>query len=324
MRTAPRIISTARGTRAEAFGPAEWTLLAAIAAMWGSSFLWIAIGLEAFRPGLIAFLRIALGAIALGLVRNSRRPVAREDWPSIVLLGLIWMGIPLLLFPIAQDLGISSSVAGMLNGAMPLFAALFASVLLRHAPGGRQVLGLVIGFAGVVLVTLPSAQGTSGTALGAGLLILATAMYGLSANITVPLQHKYGALPVVFRAQAVALAALLPVGLWSLPGSRFGWPAALAMVVLGFLGSGLAFVAMAVLVGRAGATRGAVAIYFVPVVALVLGTTIRGESVSPLALGGVALVILGAILTSRRERPGPATGTRPARRSAPRSGPRPS
>ena len=212
MRTAPPIITTAPGTRAEAFGPTEWALLLAIAAMWGSSFLWIAIGLETFRPGLIALLRIALGAVALALVRGSRSPVAREDWPSIVLLGLIWMGIPLLLFPIAQDLGISSSVAGMLNGAMPLFAALFASVLLRQAPGVRHVVGLVVGFAGVVLVTLPSAQGTSGTALGAGLLILATAMYGLSANITVPLQQKYGALPVVFRAQLVALVAVAPVG----------------------------------------------------------------------------------------------------------------
>jgi drug/metabolite transporter (DMT)-like permease len=75
------------------------------------------------------------------------------------------------------------------------------------------------------------------------------------------------------------------------------------MVVLGVFGSGVAFVAMAVLVGRAGATRGAVAIYFIPVVALILGVTVRGEEVSPVALVGVVLVILGAVLTSRRERP---------------------
>ena len=301
MRTAPGIITTARGTRSEAFGPTEWALLAAIAAMWGSSFLWIAIGLEAFRPGLIALLRISLGAASLALVRGSRRPVERQDWPRIALLGVIWMAVPLALFPVAQSLGISSSVAGMLNGAMPLFAALFAAGLLRQTPGARQVVGLAVGFAGVVLVTLPSAQGTASTALGAGLLILATALYGLSANVAVPLQQKYGAVPVVFRAQLVAVVALLPFGLWSLPGSRFAWPSALALLVLGVLGSGVAFVAMTVLVGRAGATRGAVAIYFIPVVALLLGVTVRGESVPPIALVGVALVILGAVLTSRRE-----------------------
>jgi drug/metabolite transporter (DMT)-like permease len=302
MRTSPRLITTARGTRTEAFGPAEWGLLAAIGLMWGSSFLWIAIGLEAFRPGLIAFLRIALGALSLALVPGTRRAVAREDWPRVVLVGIIWMSIPLLLFPVAQDLGISSSVAGMLNGAMPLFAALFAAILLRQPPAGRQVAGLLLGFGGVALITLPAAGSASATALGAGLLILATAMYGLAANLAVPLQQRYGALPVVFRAQLVAVVALLPVGLWSLPGSTFAWPSALSMVVLGVFGSGVAFVAMAVLVGRAGATRGAVAIYFIPVVALVLGVTVRGEAVAPVSLVGVALVILGAILTSRRER----------------------
>ena len=302
MRTSPRLITTARGSRTEAFGPVEWGLLAAIGLMWGSSFLWIAVGLETFRPGLIAFLRIALGALSLAVVPGTRRAVAREDWPRVVLVGIIWMSIPLLLFPVAQDLGISSSVAGMLNGAMPLFAALFAAVLLRQAPAGRQVVGLVLGFGGVALITLPSAGGESATALGAGLLILATAMYGLSANLAVPLQQRYGALPVVFRAQLVAVVALLPVGLWSLPGSHFAWPSALSMVVLGVFGSGIAFVAMAVLVGRAGATRGAVAIYFIPVVALVLGVTVRGEEVAPVSLVGVVLVILGAVLTSRRER----------------------
>lgn len=302
MRTAPRLITTSRGTRTEAFGPTEWALLAGIGVMWGSSFLWIAIGLESFRPGLIAFLRIALGALSLALVPRSRRPVAREDWPRIVLVGLLWMSIPLLLFPVAQDLGISSSVAGMLNGAMPLFAALFAALLLRQAPGPRQVWGLLVGFAGVVLITLPSAGGTGSMALGAGLLVLATAMYGLSANLAVPLQQRYGALPVVFRAQLVAVVALLPIGVWSLPGSSFSWSGAVSLLILGVFGSGVAFVAMAVLVGRAGATRGAVAIYFIPVVALILGVTVRGESVSPLALAGVPLVLVGAFLASRRER----------------------
>jgi drug/metabolite transporter (DMT)-like permease len=73
------------------------------------------------------------------------------------------------------------------------------------------------------------------------------------------------------------------------------------MLALGTLGTGVAFVMMAALVGRAGAARGAVAIYFIPVVATIEGALFLGESVSPVALGGVALVLLGAWLTSRRE-----------------------
>jgi drug/metabolite transporter (DMT)-like permease len=268
--------------------------------MWGSSFLFMGIALESMRPALIALVRIATGALAIGLVRRSRTPVARGDLPRIALLGLVWMAIPLLLFPIAIDLGVATSTAGMINGAMPLFAASFAALLLRRAPGARQAWGLVLGFAGVVMIFLPAAR-IPDTALGAALALLATVLYGLAANIAVPLQQRYGSLPVVFRAQLVALLAVLPFGLLALPDSSLAAPALTANLVLGLFGTGLAFIAMATLIGRAGATRGAVAIYFVPVVALILGVALRNESVDGLALAGIALVLVGAWLTSRRE-----------------------
>lgn len=300
MRTA-RVITTAPGTRAEAFGPVEWSLLVSIGLMWGSSFVFIAEGLEAFRPGLVAFLRIALGTATVALARRARRPVAREDWGRIAVLGLVWMAAPLLLFPIAQQ-WIDSSLAGMLNGAMPLFAALTAALLLRRAPRRVQVVGLLLGFTGVAAITWPAVQGASVTALGAFLVILATVLYGVAANMAVPLQQKYGALPVVLRAQLVALLAVLPFALAAIPGSSFEWSSALAMVPLGVGGTGLAFLAMATLVGRAGATRGAVAIYFIPVVATILGVVLRDESVMLVQLAGLGLVLGSAWLTSRRDR----------------------
>lgn len=297
-----RVLSTAEGTRPDAFGPVEWSLLAAVGLMWGSSFLFIAIGLETLHPAVISLARLALGALAISLAPAARRPVAREDLPRIALLGLVWMAAPLLLFPFAQDLGLASSVAGMINGGMPLFAAVCAWMLLRRPPAPRQGIGLLVGFAGVVMVTLPELGGASATALGAALALGATALYGLAANLAVPLQQRYGALPVVFRAQLFALVAVLPFGIAGLPGSRFAWPGAVAMVVLGVFGTGLAFIAMSNLVGRAGATRGAVAIYFIPVVALVLGVTFRDESVDPIALVGVTMILAGAWLATRRER----------------------
>jgi drug/metabolite transporter (DMT)-like permease len=263
--------------------------------------VFIEIGIGAFRPALVTLLRIALGAAALVVFRKARRPVAREDWPRIALLSVVWMSVPLLLFPIAQQ-WIDSSLAGMINGAMPLFAAAFYALLLRHPPGGVQVLGLVVGFAGVVVILVPEAGGASASLLGAGLVLLATACYGLAANLAVPLQQRYGALPVILRTQAVALVTVLPFGLAAVPGSQFTWPAAASMLALGVLGTGVAFVMMAALVGRAGAARGAVAIYFIPVVATLEGSLFLKEQVSPIALAGVALVLFGAWLTSRREK----------------------
>jgi drug/metabolite transporter (DMT)-like permease len=292
---------SARGSRPEAFGPPEWGLLAAVALMWGSSFLWMDIGLETLRPPVIAMLRIALGLAVLLLFPRSRAPVVREDWPRIALLGVVWSAIPLQLFPIAQDLGLASSAAGMINGAMPLFAAAIAGILLRRPPGPIQAAGLVVGFAGVVLVIVPTAGVGTGTAIGAGLALFSTILYGLAANITVPLAQRYGALPVIARSQLVALVVVFPFGLFSLPGSRFAWSSALAMVALGVFGTGLAYIASTTLLGRAGPTRGAVSIYFIPVVALVLGVVFRDETASLLSLVGVALVLAGAWLTSRRE-----------------------
>jgi drug/metabolite transporter (DMT)-like permease len=295
-----RLLEAGSGSRTEAFGPQEWLLLAGIALIWGSSFLFIDIGLEAFRPGVVAVARLGLGVAALALVPAARRPVDRADLSRVAFLGLIWAGLPLVLFPIAQQ-WIDSSVAGMLNGAVPLFGAAWAVVLLRRPLGRTQTLGLLLGFAGVVAISWPEVQGSRATTLGAGLVVLAVMCYGLAVNLAVPLQQRYGALPVLLRAQLAALVLLVPYGLWSLPGSRFEWGPALAMLPLGVLGTGLAFVLMTTLVGRVGGPRGSVATYFIPVVAIALGVVFLDERVAPAALLGTALVLAGAWLTSRRE-----------------------
>jgi drug/metabolite transporter (DMT)-like permease len=294
------MLTTAPGTRPEAFGAPEWGLVAAIALMWGSSFLWIAEGLEHFAPPVISLARLLLGVAALAVFPGTRARVERADWPRIALLGVVWMAVPLLLFPIAQQ-WVDSSIAGAINGSMPLFSATLAAVLLRRAPGRRQAAGLAVGFAGVLLVTLSGATGASGSPLGIGLLLFSTILYAVAFNLAVPLTQRYGSLPVLLRAQLVAIAVVLPFGLWGLPSSEWDWPAAGAMVLLGVLGSGVAFVASTTLGARAGPTRGAIPIYFLPVVAMALGVTVRHERVGPAAAAGVALVIVGAWLASRRE-----------------------
>ncbi len=293
------LLETGSGSRTEAFGVREWGLLASIALIWGSSFLFIDVGLESLRPGVIAVARVALGVAALSLVPAARRPIGREDRVRVAFLGVIWAGLPLILFPVAQQ-WIDSSVAGMLNGAVPLAGAAWAVVLLRRPLPRVHAVGLLIGFAGVLAISWPQLQGSRATTLGAGLVVLAVVLYGLAVNLAVPLQQRYGALPVLLRAQLAALVLLLPFGIQGLGGSSFTWPSVLAMVPLGVLGTGVAFVLMTTLVGRVGGPRGAVATYFIPVVAIALGVLFLGERVAPAALAGTALVVAGAWLTSRR------------------------
>jgi drug/metabolite transporter (DMT)-like permease len=189
----------------------------------------------------------------------------------------------------------------MLNGAVPITSAIWATMLLRRLPGWRQLLGIGIGFVGVLAISAPEVIDSSATALGAGLVILAVVLYGLSTNVAVPLQQKYGALPVLFKAQLAALVIVVPFGLWQIPGSTWAWPSALAMIPLGVLGTGIAFALMGTLVGRVGGPRGSVAIYFVPIVAVVLGVLVRGDTIAPLAIVGTGLVLAGAWVASRKE-----------------------
>lgn len=284
----------------DAFAPLDWALLATVASMWGAAFLLIDIGLEAVHPATLAWLRLAFGAMTLACFPPARRAIPAAAWRGIALLGVVWMVGPFLLFPIAQQ-WIASSLAGMINGATPLFTVAIGAIWYRKAPRRWQLAGLVIGFAGVLAIYAPALGGARATALGAGLILLATALYGAAFNMAEPLQRRAGTLPVIWRAELVAMAVLTPAGLYGLGQSSFAWPSILAVLVLGAFSTGVAFAAFTTLIGRVGAARGSIAVYFVPVVAVLLGVGLHGESVAAVAIIGMALVLLGAWLTSRRQ-----------------------
>jgi drug/metabolite transporter (DMT)-like permease len=283
------------------FATPEWLMLAGVALTWGASFLFIDIGLDHFAPTLVAFGRIAFGALALSAIPAARQPVPRSEWPLIAAMGVTWMAIPFICFAVAQQ-WIDSSLAAMINAATPLFVAVVAAGAVRQLPSRYQAVGLVVGFAGVVAISLPSV-GSGSNALGVGLVLLAAILYGFAFNIAAPLQRRHGALPVIWRAQLVAVVLVLPAAVVGATESTFGWGSLLAVVALGALGTGLAFYWFTTLIGRVGSTRGSVAIYLVPVVAIVLGATLNDESVHAAAVLGTVLVIAGAYITSR-PRPG--------------------
>lgn len=288
--------------REAAFTRADWALLAGVAAMWGSSFLFIGYGVDHLAPALVALLRLAFGAGTLAAVPAARRSVPRADWPAIALLGVVWMAAPFILFAVAEQ-SIDSSLAGMLNAAAPLFTAGVAALASRRLPGRRRAAGLMIGFAGVIAITWPSLNSAHATGVGAGLVVLATMLYGVAFNLAGPLQQRHGALPVIWRAQLVALVLVAPLGVAGVPASTFAWSSVLAVAALGCLGTAVAFVAFTTLVGRVGSTRASVTVYFLPAVAITLGVLFRDETIAGVSLLGTTLVTAGAFLTSRPEAP---------------------
>ncbi|MEX1133308.1 MAG: DMT family transporter [Acidimicrobiia bacterium] len=298
---ANQILTTSHGTNRDAFRPKDWVLFLSLSAIWGSSFLLMAIGLDAFHPGLVTWLRLGFGAAVMAMLPQARQArIPRSERRRLWVLGLIWLAIPFVLFPLAQQ-WIDSAVAGMLNGATPIFTAVVASILLMHLPGRLQMIGLVVGFAGILSIALPSAGEGSTATIGVVLVVLATVCYAFATNIVVPLQQRYGSIAVMARVQWVAAALVTPYGIYGLTQSVFAWSSLLAMVAVGVLGTGLAMVLMGSLVGSVGPTRATFITYLIPIVALVLGMVFRDEVVSLIAILGVVLVIAGAILASRSE-----------------------
>ena len=276
----------------------DWVLLTIPGIIWGASFFLIAEGLEVFPPQLITPMRIFFGFLALISFSASRTPVPKEALPRIALLGTLWMAIPLTMFPFAEQ-HVSSSVTGMLNGATPFFVAGVASIIAKKLPSAKQLWGLAIGFGGVVLIAVPTAQEGSNSASGVAMIFIALACYGVALNLSVGLQRQYGALPVIVRAQAVAFVLTAPFGIASVPDASFSWSAFIAMVVLGIGGTGIAYYMAVTLAGKVGSTRTSVTTYIMPVVALFLGVVLRNEPIALLSLIGCALALGGAYATNR-------------------------
>ena len=283
--------------------PLDWVLLVIPGLIWGSSFYFIDIGLDSFAPGLITPMRVLFGCITLSLIPKARKPVPKKAWPNIVVLSLVWLAIPLTVFPFAEQ-HVSSSVTGMLNGATPLFVAVVASVIAKRLPPRGQILGLTIGFGGVVLIALPSIRESSSSFFGVVLILGALVMYGFALNVASPLQQLYGSLPVLLRAEMVAVVLLVPLGLYSLINNDrpFSWWPFVAMIALGVLGTAMAHYAMVTLSGRIGSTRAAGSLYLMPAVSLVLGVFVNHETVAPLAVAGSAIAVLGAYVLGRSKR----------------------
>ena len=294
----------------------DWILLIVPGVIWGASFLFIAEGLEAMGPNGVTFTRILVGFLVLALFPGSRRAIRREDWLGTALVGVLWMAFPLSMFPYAER-HVSSALTGMLNGAVPLFVAIVAAGVARRWPARGIAVGLAVGLAGGVLMGLPTLGQGRSTAVGVLLILAALVSYGFAVNVARPVQQRNGALPVIWRAQAIALALTAPLGLPELLRAHWSPGPLLSLLALGALGTGAAYVLTVMAVGRVGATKAAATAFLIPPVALLLGVLVRGEHVAALSVLGGVVCLVGAWLMRRAQLEHAGQGPAAALRTAP-------
>jgi drug/metabolite transporter (DMT)-like permease len=296
------VSESVEGTDLGDFRAFDWGQLILAAGIFGSAFLWIALALRSIDPGTIAFGRAALGAAALGVLPSARCAVARVDWPRLTLAAFFGMAAPVLLFALAEE-RISSALAGMLVSGVPIFTAVLAAVLTRSWPTRRRLVGLLIGFVGIMLLAAPDLGSSGAAAAGVMMVLGAVLSYAVASTLYAPLQQTYGSLRVTMWLLVVSTAMLSPLGLLGLRHSSVEWLPLVSLLILGVVGTGAAWAMWVALIGRVGAVRAAIAGYIIPIVALVLGVVVLDEQIEPVQVVGVVVALSGGYLLSRGQRP---------------------
>jgi drug/metabolite transporter (DMT)-like permease len=280
------------------------SLLAALAAIWGGSYLLIKYALAGFSAAAIVSARCLLASLVLaafGAAGPALRDIrARPRWALI--LGVTAVAAPFLLITFGEHV-VPSGLTAVLISPASLFVALLAPVIdPSERIDRRQALGMVLGLGGVVLVVGVESIGTLGQFLGALALVGAAFFYGLS---TFVVKRRYGhlaAMQTSWVSVTVAGLLTLPVGIATSPGHAPGPGAVAALVALGVLGTALAFVIYYVLINGVGPGRASLVSYLAPGVALFYGAIFRGEAITLAAVAGLVLILGGVAIASRPRR----------------------
>jgi drug/metabolite transporter (DMT)-like permease len=283
-----------------------WAFLA-LSLVWGSSFLFIKVGLQGLAPAQLVLARILLGAVTLAVIMVvTRRRWPREGsvWGHMLVVGTFFCAVPFTLFAWAEQY-VPSSLASIYNATTPIMTLLLTPLMLRSERLGRaRVLGLLVGIAGVVVLTAPwqlIGSGDIAATLPAQLACLgATVSYGFAGlylrRFVSGLPYDSVTLSSVQLAMASAVVLLLAPfdarGLVSLD-----LPVVASMLALGILGTGIAYVWYTRVLRDWGAVRASTVTYLTPVVGVVLGVLVLGESVHWYEPVGGLIVIAGIVIS---------------------------
>lgn len=280
-------------------GATEWILLIALATVWGGSFFFAAVALEALPPFTIVFARVAIAAVALNILVRAlglRLPMTRADALRFLAMGALNNAIPFSLIVWGQT-QIASGLAAILNATTPLFTVLLAHCLTRDERlTPARGAGVALGFVGAIAIVGPSALTGLGNGAWAEIAVLAAALSYAAAGIY---GRRFRTLsPVVTATGQVTASSLmiLPMMLlvdtpWTLPMPDLTTIGAL--LGIGLLSTAAAYIMFFRILAAAGAVNLLLVTFLIPVSALTLGIAFLGEVLTLRDVAGMALIGLG-------------------------------
>lgn len=305
----------------------DWTLLAAVVAIGGSSFAMIRAAVETMPPAAIAIGRLWVGAIVLYIVMRiaGRRfpPLfqtvhgrlrLRRSWGSMIAVGASGYLLPFFLFPWAQQY-VDSGLAGVYMTFMPIWTLALAFLFAGEPINARKLFGFAMGFVGVIILMGPDVfKGLATSDLRAqGGLLLATFLYAAStiyARRAAPIRPRVFAAGVVLSGAVIATPALFFV---DMVPSQWSITAILSVIALGVGPTGLAAVLIIIMIRRAGAGFMSLANYIIPLWAVAVGAVLFHERLEPNAFIALAVILVGVAISQRspfqKKRHAPATNS---------------
>jgi drug/metabolite transporter (DMT)-like permease len=272
--------------------------------LWSSAFVAIRHLGHSFSPGSLSLGRLAVGSVALGgvlLMRGWTTP-ARRDWPGLIVIGVLWFGV----YNVALNAGehrVDAGTAAMLIQISPVLVAVLAAVFLKEKATAMLGLGLLVAFAGVVLIATSTSDHGSRDPLGVLLCLVAAAAYAVSLVFQKPLVSRLSAIEVTAIACTVGALTCLPFG-----GDLVRDTAAastsdiLWVVYLGAFPTAVAFSTYAFALSSMSAGNLSVTTYLVPPITVLLSWVLLSEAPPAMAYVGGVLCLLGVGLARRRPR----------------------
>lgn len=285
--------------------PKHWLVFLLLGAIWSSSFMWIKIAVQEIGPvTLVAFrtlFGLLFGIVVISIQRLSW-PRSRGEWITLLVLGIANIAIPFFLISWGEQT-IDSAVASILNATVPLFTILIAHYLLQDDKmTWQKVTGLLLGFAGVVILMSKDISASLGSVLGQLAIVLASVFY---AGGAVYARKTTAHMPGIMRSAGPLLPATLVMWLATflfespveIPQLAITWT---ALLILGVLGSGVAFVLSYYLLHEIGPTRTSMVTYLFPLGGVILGVVFLNEELSWQLVAGAVLIVLSLVVANRQ------------------------
>ncbi len=276
-------------------------ILAVLALIWGASFMLIKIADRQLAPSTLVLGRLGSATLLLAAIAvlrvGPRRTLTeiREAWLWLVVVSLVNTAVPFWLLSWGET-RIDSGLASIIQGAVPIFNAVIAYGFFREARvGGLRLVGLAIGFVGVALLVGAQPQGKL---LGALAVVGMALCYAIGTLLAGRHLRATPPLLVALASTGVSTLAVLPVGIVQAPAGAWQGETIAAILVLGFVGTGIAYLLFFALIQRAGANYATLVTYLVPPIALAYGAIFLGESFGAVAYGALALILVGVALAT--------------------------